>query len=586
MARGAAPETMEVFNSNNNNWMEKRWIYKDVPSKDRVAELSKAINTSPISSTLLLQRGISDFESARFFFRPDLANLHDPFLMRDMDKAVVRLKRALDEEQKILIYGDYDVDGTTAVALVYSYLRKFYAHCDFYIPDRHAEGYGVSLAGVEWAAQNEFTLIIALDCGIKASEIVSLAKRKGIDFIICDHHLPDDSIPEAVAVLDPKQANCHYPCQELSGCGLGFKFMQAFARRYRNESELMQYLDLVAVSIASDIVPITDENRILCYYGLKKLNDNPSPGLKALKDVAEIKSDLDVSGVVFTLGPRINAAGRVAHGRAAVELLISKTEEEADALAKKINLRNDERREFDSSITEEAIAMIESDATLRSAKSTVLFKNSWNKGVIGIVAARCVEKYYRPTVILTESNNKITGSARSVNGFDLYSAILGCSDLLEKFGGHKYAAGLTLDISNLAAFQRRFEEVVSSSITEDMLVPVIEVDLSISLDSITDKMLKLMKQMAPFGPGNHKPVFEIRNAYVFNSLTSFKDKHVKFLVGQEGSHNIFQAVGFDLAEYYDLLSIRESFRMAFTIEENTYNGNTSVQLRIKEIKFD
>ncbi|HYC86344.1 MAG TPA: single-stranded-DNA-specific exonuclease RecJ, partial [Chryseosolibacter sp.] len=406
--------------------MVKRWLYKEIPSNEQVATLCKAINTSYFSSALLLQRGIIDYQSARNFFRPDLSNLHDPFLMKDMEKAVARLKIAVDGKEKVLIYGDYDVDGTTAVALVYSYLRKFHLHCDVYIPDRYSEGYGVSLAGVEWAEQNGYSLIIALDCGIKASEIVALAKRKGIDFIICDHHLPDDCVPDAIAVLDPKQDDCQYPCPDLSGCGLGFKFMQAFARRYRDQNELNEYLDLVAVSIASDIVPIVDENRILCYHGLKKLNENPLPGLKALKEIAGIRSDLDVSGIVFTLGPRINAAGRVAHGRAAVDLLIAKTEAEANEMAEKINLKNELRKEFDSSITEEAIAMIEADATLRSSKSTVLFKNSWHKGVIGIVAARCVEKYYRPTVILTESNNKITGSARSINGFDLYNAILEC----------------------------------------------------------------------------------------------------------------------------------------------------------------
>jgi single-stranded-DNA-specific exonuclease len=566
--------------------MDKRWLYKEVPTVESINSLCKAINTSAFSSMILLQRGILNFEQAKSFFRPELESLHDPFSMKDMSKAVQRLKQAIDNEEKILVYGDYDVDGTTAVALVYSYLKKFYPDCDSYIPDRYAEGYGVSLAGVEWAEANGFSLIIALDCGIKASEIVALAKRKGIDFIICDHHLPDDSVPEAVAVLDPKQPGCDYACPDLSGCGLGFKFMQAFARKYRDEKEIFEYLDLVAVSIASDIVPIVDENRILCYHGLKKLNNDPSPGLKALKEIAAIKYDLDVSGVVFTLGPRINAAGRVAHGRAAVELLISKSVEEANDLAEKLNLKNELRKEFDSSITEEAIAMIEASSQLRQAKSTVLFKNSWHKGVIGIVAARCVEKYYRPTVILTESNNKITGSARSVNGFDLYNAIVGCSDLLEKFGGHKYAAGLTLDISNLEAFQQRFEEVVSSTITEDMLVPLIDIDLSIQLDGITPKLLNILKQMAPFGPGNHRPVFEARNTFVFNSLTSFKDKHIKFLVGQDGNESVFPAVGFDLSEYYDRLARRDPFRMAFTIEENNYNGNTTVQLRLKDIKFD
>jgi single-stranded-DNA-specific exonuclease len=566
--------------------MVKRWLHKEIPPKEQVEQLSKAINTNSYLSSILFQRGVHDFDAAKKYFRPELEDLHDPFLMKDMEKAVKRLKRALDNEEKILIYGDYDVDGTTAVALVYSYLRKFYQNCEVYIPDRYAEGYGVSLAGIEWAEQNGYTLIIALDCGIKSFELVHLASQKGIDFIICDHHLPEETVPVAVAVLDPKQEDCGYPCPDLSGCGLGFKFMQAYARRYRDEKELNTFLDLVAVSIASDIVPITGENRVLAYFGLKKLNEDPLPGLKALKDIANIKNDLDVSGIVFTLGPRINAAGRVAHGRAAVELLIAKTEEEANALAEKINLKNEVRKEFDSSITEEAIAMIETNNSLRSSKSTVLFKNTWHKGVIGIVAARCVEKYYRPTVILTESNNKITGSARSVYGFDLYNAILGCSDLLEKFGGHKYAAGLTLDVSNLAAFQQRFEEVVSSTITDDMLIPVVDIDLPIQLDAISPKFLNILKQMGPFGPENQKPVFEARNVYVFNSLSSFKDRHIKFLVGQDGSDSVFQAVGFDQVEYYEGIARGDAFRMAFTIEENVYNGTTSVQLRIKDIKFD
>ena len=566
--------------------MVKRWLHKEIPAREEVEQLSKAINTNPYLSSILFQLGIRDFEAAKKFFRPTLEDLHDPFLMKDMEKAVKRLKTALDNEEKILIYGDYDVDGTTAVALVYSYLRKFYPNCEVYIPDRYAEGYGISLAGIDWAEQNGYTLIIALDCGIKSFEMVRLATQKGIDFVICDHHLPEETVPGAVAVLDPKQEDCGYPCADLSGCGLGFKFMQAYAQRYRDENELYNFLDLVAVSIASDIVPITGENRVLAFHGLKKLNENPLPGLKALKDIAGVKSDLDVSGIVFTLGPRINAAGRVAHGRAAVDLLIAKTEEEANELAEKINLKNEVRKEFDSSITEEAIAMIETNNTLRASKSTVLFKNTWHKGVIGIVAARCVEKFYRPTVILTESNNKITGSARSVYGFDLYNAILGCSDLLEKFGGHKYAAGLTLDVRNLEAFQQRFEEVVSSTITDEMLIPVIDIDVPIQLDVISPKFLNILKQMGPFGPENQKPVFEARNVYVFNSLSSFKDRHIKFLVGQDGSDSVFQAVGFDQAEYYKQIARGDSFRMAFTIEENVYNGTTSVQLRIKDIKFD
>ena len=566
--------------------MERRWIYKELPSKDRIEKISKAININPYLATVLIQRGIEDFDTAKDFFRPSLQHLHDPFLMKDMRAGVTRLKAAIDAQEKILVYGDYDVDGTTAVALVYSYLHEFYPHCEIYIPDRAKEGYGVSQAGVEWAEENGYTLIIALDCGIKASDMVVLADHKGIDFIICDHHLPDEKIPNAVAVLDPKQKDCEYPYTELSGCGLGFKLIQAFAREYRNEEEIYQYLDLVAVSIASDIVPITGENRILAYFGLKKLNENPVPGLKALKEISQLKNELDISGIVFTLGPRINAAGRVAHASAAVELLISKSEEEALQLAEKINLKNDLRRQFDSDTTEEALAMIDRDETLRQAKSTVLFKNTWHKGVIGIVAARCIEKYYRPTVILTESNDKITGSARSVNGFDLYEAILGCSDLLEKFGGHKYAAGLTMDKSNLEAFQNRFEEVVAARITSDMLTPSTEIDTAIVLDAITQKFMNVLKQMAPFGPENQKPSFVAKNLYVFNALSNFKERHVRFLVAQEGNESVFQAVGFDLAEHYERLATGDIFSMVFNIEENTYNGNTSIQLRAKDIKFD
>lgn len=566
--------------------MEKRWIYKEAPAREAVEKLSQEININPYLSTVLVQRGTNDFDSAKAYFRPTLDQLHDPLLMKDMQQAVDRLKRAIDAKEKILVYGDYDVDGTTAVALVFSYLRLFYPHCEVYIPDRHKEGYGVSRAGVEWADENGFTLIIALDCGIKASDMVMLADHKGIDFIICDHHLPAEEIPNAVAVLDPKRKDCEYPYKELSGCGLGFKLIQAFARQHRNEQEVYQFLDLVAVSIASDIVPITDENRILTYYGLKKLNENPLPGLKALKELSQNRGDLDVSGIVFTLGPRINAAGRVAHASAAVELLISKSEEEAMKLAEGVNLNNDTRRQFDLDTTEEALLMIHNDETLRTAKSTVLFKNTWHKGVIGIVAARCIEKYYRPTVILTESNDKITGSARSVMGFDLYEAILKCSDLLEKFGGHKYAAGLTMDKKNLVAFQQRFEEVVAAQITSEMLTPSIEIDTTISFDAITSKFLNVLKQMAPFGPENQKPVFEASNVYVSSGLTNFKDRHVKFTASQEGNGSSFQVVGFDLGEHYEQLAMQTPFRMVFTIEENYYNGYTSIQLRTKDIKFD
>ena len=566
--------------------MTKRWIYKSSPAKESIEQLSKEINVNPYLTSILLQREITDFQTAKKFFRPSLDQLHDPFLMKDMKLAVERMKKAIDNKEKILVYGDYDVDGTTAVSLVFSYLKSFYSHCDYYIPDRHAEGYGVSEAGIIWAERNGYSLIIALDLGIKASDMVTLANHKGIDFIICDHHLPGAHIPQAVAVLDPKRDDCEYPFKELSGCGLGFKLIQGFARLYKDEQEIFQYLDLVAVSIASDIVPINDENRILAFFGLKKLNENPLPGLRALKDIAGIKNELDISGVVFTLGPRINASGRVAHAKAAVELLIAKSEEEAMTLAEKVNIKNDLRREFDISTTEEAIALIEADEVMINAKSTVLFKNTWNKGVIGIVAARCVEKYYRPTVILTESNDKITGSARSVSGFDLYQAISKCGDLLEKFGGHKYAAGLTLDQKNLVAFRNRFEEVVAASMTEEMRTPVIDIDIIIPFEAITHKFQHVLKQMAPFGPENHKPVFESKKVHVLNSLASFKDKHLRFLAGQDGSNFAFNAVGFDMMEYYDRIASGAFFNMAYTIEENIYNGNISLQLRIKDIKFE
>ncbi len=566
--------------------MINRWVRKPIPSQSDIEALSQSINVNPYLSAVLVQRSINSYDKAKEFFRPSLDQLHDPFLMQDMDKAVDRIQQAIQNQEKILIYGDYDVDGTTAVALVYSYLNSFYASCHYYIPDRSKEGYGVSREGILWAEENGYSLIIALDLGIKASDMVLLAEHKGIDFIICDHHLPGETIPQAVAVLDPKRTDCIYPFQELSGCGIGYKLLQAYARKYKDESQLTKYIDLVAVSIASDIVPVNGENRVLAYFGLQKLNTNPLPGLKALIELSAIKNELDISTVVFTLGPRINAAGRVSHAHAAVELLISKSEEQAMALAEKINLKNDLRREFDLSITEEAIAMIESNERFSKTKSTVLFKETWHKGVIGIVAARCVEKYYRPTVILTASNGMITGSARSVRDFDLHEAIASCSDLLEKFGGHKYAAGLTMAKDNLTAFQQRFEQVVSATITDEMLIPMIEIDLEIPFDAITAKFRSILKQMGPFGPENHKPVFESGEVFVLNSLSSFKDRHIRFLAGQKGNEAIMNVVGFDMMKHYENLANSSAFRIAYTLEENTFNGVTSLQLRLKDIKFD
>lgn len=564
--------------------MEKKWRYISKPPDEAIRALSRQINVNPYLCTVLIQRGIDSFEAARAFFRPRLDMLHDPLLMKGMNQAVERLHAAIKNNERILIYGDYDVDGTTAVALVYSYLKTFYNHCEIYIPDRYSEGYGVSREGIEWASQNGFSLIVALDCGIKATEMVGLASDYGIDFIICDHHMPGSAVPDAVAVLDPKQDDCSYPFKELSGCGLGFKLMHAYARRHRDEQDVYRYLDLVAVSIASDVVPMTGENRVLAHFGTRKLNTDPLPGLKALMKAAGVESDLDVSGIVFTLGPRINAAGRMDHASAAVKMLTAQTVEEAQAFAAALNENNAERRQFDSNITEEALRMIDGDETHRIAKSTVLFKDTWHKGVIGIVAARCVEKYYRPTVILTASNDKLTGSARSIHGFDLYRAISACGDLLEKYGGHKYAAGLTLDPNNLTAFRQKFEEVVAANITPEMLVPVLDIDTEVYFDAITPKFVNILKQMAPFGPENPTPVFVAHNVYVFNSLSRFKEKHIRFLAGQDGARNVFQVVGFNLAEYYEKLQTGGRFSLAFTIEENTYNRVTSIQLRIKDIK--
>jgi single-stranded-DNA-specific exonuclease len=563
--------------------MQKRWIKKATPSENQVKALSQTLNINPLLASILIQRDIATFDKAKAFFRPTLGDLHNPFLMQDMEKAVERLHKAIRRNEKILIYGDYDVDGTTAVALVFSYLFSFYKHCEYYVPDRYSEGYGVSQAGIEYAASNGITLIITLDCGIKASDKVTLADSHGIDFIICDHHLPDANIPNAIAVLDPKREDCTYPYTELSGCGLGFKFIQAYAQKHRDEEEVFQYLDLVAVSIASDIVPITGENRVLTVFGLKKLNETPSPGLKALKEIAAIRNDLDVSGIVFTIGPRINAAGRIAHANGAVKLLIASTEQEALDLAFAINEKNDQRRVVDLDITGEALAMIEADERIKNANSTVLYKSTWSKGVIGIVASRCIEKYYRPTIILTESNDKITGSARSVHGFDLYEAIEACSDLLDKFGGHRHAAGLTLDHQNLDAFIDRFEEVVSARMTDDMKSPVMEIDAEIDLDTITPKFLNILKQMAPFGPENLNPVFAAHHLQIAHSLSAFKDRHIRFFVKQEGAKNILAVVGFDMIKHYEALVSGKPFSMAFTIEENVFNGNTSIQLKIKDI---
>lgn len=566
--------------------MQKRWLLADKPEEENVASLMQSLNIGEPIATLLSQRNVRSFDQAKTFFRPSLDQFHDPFLMKDMDKAVVRLNQAIENEEKILVYGDYDVDGTTAVTTFYGFMSERYNKLEFYIPDRYGEGYGVSEKGIQYAIDNNFGVIVTLDCGIKACDRIRDAQEANIDVIVCDHHNPGDELPCAVAVLDPKRTDCDYPYDGLSGCGVGFKLLHAYC--IHNEIPLVQlyeYLDLLAVSIASDIVPITGENRVMAYFGLKKLNSTPRPGLKALIDLSRSRKDMTISGVVFGIGPRINAAGRMDHAGAAVNLLLAKSEDEAFVLAGLVDTKNDARRNFDSTITEEALQMIEANEASVGSKSTVLFKDDWHKGVIGIVASRCIEKFYKPTVILTESNGKVTGSARSVQGFNVYNAIYECADLLDQYGGHMYAAGVTMDVDKVDAFKKRFEEVVSKNITDDQLIPSVNVDTVIFLDEINFKFHNVLSQMGPFGPQNMQPVFVSENLHAIN-VKVLKEQHLKFQVKQEGTEAAYDVIGFGLAEYHDLVNCGMKFHMAYTIEENDFRGNKSLQLFVKDLKFD
>jgi single-stranded-DNA-specific exonuclease len=565
--------------------MEKRWVIKTIPSPGKAEELASLLNIDSILASLLLQRGINTFEEARTFFRPSHEDLHNPFLMKDMDLAVDRLEKAFLKNEKILIYGDYDVDGTTSVSLVFDFMSTFYSNLDYYIPDRYKEGYGVSQAGIDWAKENGFTLIISLDCGIKSVDKIAYAKSLGIDFIVCDHHLPGDELPPAVAVLDAKRKDCTYPYKELCGCGVGFKLMQALCLHKGFDTEkLFQYLDLVAVAICSDIVPITGENRAMVFLGIQVINKSRRPGIQALVDVSGYKKIREVSHIVFGLGPRINAAGRIAHGKAAVKLLICKTEAEALELAAGINDKNLTRKDLDSNISEEAINMIRNDELLIDAKSTVLYKEDWHKGVIGIVASRCIEKFYRPTIILTKSGNHAAGSARSVTGFDVHAAISDCADLLDQFGGHMYAAGLTLKIENIDAFRNKFEKVVSSRIQPEQLIPQIEIDTMLDLEQINYKFYKILRQMAPFGPHNMQPLFISYNIKDDGRARLLKDQHLKLYLKQ-GNSPVFEAIGFGMPQYFERIKKGDKFNVCFSIEENEFNGEKSLQLQIRDIKF-
>jgi single-stranded-DNA-specific exonuclease len=566
-----------------------RWEIKKKSSAKVVATLSKELNNLNESLTnILIQRGIKTLTEAKHFFRPDLAHTHDPFLMQDMEKAVERIEKAISNNEKILVFGDYDVDGTTSVALVFSYLSNFYNNLGYYIPDRYAEGYGISFKGIDYAEQNNFSLIIALDCGIKANEKVDYANKKGIDFIICDHHQPGDKIPNAIAVLDPKRTDCNYPYKELSGCGVGFKLMQAWSKKAKKDEQLLNtYLDLLAISICADIVPITGENRIYTYFGLQIINNNPRHGVKAMINVAKIKKELTTMDVVFTIAPRINAAGRLNSGNKAVELLVSENEEDAIDFGASINDLNTDRKDIDKQITIEALQIIEDDQLFAQKTTTVVYKSDWHKGVVGIVASRLIETHYRPTIVLTESNGKITGSARSVKDFDLYNAIDACSDLLEQFGGHKYAAGLTLKPENLEAFSTRFNEVVTAQIEDYMLVPQLTIDDELPLSEINPKFVRVLNQFGPFGPGNMRPVFVSHQVFCEENVYKVGENHLKMNVFQEANPNHKLAcIGFNLGSYIDEIASGVPFSIVYNIEENRWNNSTTIQLNIKDIRLE
>jgi len=569
--------------------MEKRWVIKERGDYAVVRQLAGALGVSESLANLMVQRDITTTGEASAFFEPDLAYLHDPFLMKDMNIAVERVASAIKKNEKILVYGDYDVDGTTAVAMVYSFLKEQSSNVEYYIPDRYKEGYGVSLQGIDFAYQSNCKLVITLDCGIKAVEKVKYARSKGLDVIICDHHYPGDEIPKAVAVLDPKQPSCSYPYKELSGCGVGFKLIQAYSRIHGMPfSMIAHYLDLVAVSIASDIVPLTGENRVLAYYGLKQLNEAPRTGLREIIREAEICRALTIEDVVFKIGPRINAAGRMEAGSKAVELLISNDTRLATGISKEINNFNIERRSVDRSITTEAMRMISEDQRTVNARTTVLYNPSWKKGVIGIVASRLIETYYRPTVILTESNGFATGSARSVQGYDLYQAIEACGDLLESFGGHMFAAGLTLRKENIRPFMDRFEQFVNSTISEEQLVPRIFVDTELDFKEINEDFFNILSKFQPFGPENMSPVFVTRNV---------TDSGMGKMVGSSGEHlrlefcqassgpKSFPAIAFNQANHFEHIRKGNPVDICYSIEMNEFRGNRNLQLNIKDIKI-
>ena len=568
---------------------ERKWTVHDSGDPEKVGRLATELGVDRVLAELLVQRGVETFQQARAFFRPSLEDLHDPFLMKDMDKAVERLHEAITKGQKILVYGDYDVDGTTAVALVYSFVRRFTKRVEYYIPDRYDEGYGVSYKGLDWASDNGVDLLITLDCGIKAIEKVEYARSKGIDVIICDHHLPENELPGAVAVLDPKREDCHYPFDDLCGCGVGFKFVQGYSIKYGIDFETLEpLLDLQVVSIASDLVSMVGENRVLAHFGLKRLNENPRKGLLAMLSLAKLEpGHVTIDDIVFKIGPRINAAGRMESGRLAVELLTAMDDRSAFQIGEKINDNNNERKNIDREITQEALEMVANGTALETENVTIVYNPTWNKGVVGIVASRLVEAYYKPTVVLTKSNGFITGSARSVAGFDLYASIESCADLLENFGGHVYAAGLTMKEEHLEEFCKRMNRFVSGNITKQELTPVVDIDARLDFSQITPKFFRILKQFQPFGPGNSNPVFLTEDVYDAGNgrKVGAGGVHLKLDLMQESQpYRQIAAIGFNMAEFYDHIKAGNPIDVCYSIVENFYRGSSTLQLRLKDMR--
>jgi single-stranded-DNA-specific exonuclease len=565
--------------------MQKRW--KILPAEDaRVDALQKALNINAALCKILVQRDVDTFDKAKDYFRPQLSHLHDPWLMKDMDKAVERILSAINNDEKILVFGDYDVDGTTSVACMYKFLQKIYAaqNIEFYIPHRYREGYGVSRMGIDFAKENNFSLIISLDCGIKSTDLISYAKTLGLDFIVCDHHLPDEELPPAVAILNPKQKDCNYPFKELCGCGVGFKLITALSQKLDlPEADYIQYLDLVATAIAADIVPLTGENRVMAFYGLKKINEDPCPGIKALMQLSGVQTKFSINNVVFIIAPRVNAAGRMDDARKAVLMFVEDDLTKALQYAEMLHSDNIDRKDADSTITEEALAIIDGDEVQINRKSTVVFKSHWHKGVVGIVASRLIEKYYRPTVVLTQSGEVVSGSARSVVGFNLYEAIHACREHLIGYGGHFAAAGLSMLPANVEAFSHSFEEVVGSTIEPHLLTPEITIDTEVNFKNLTRSFYNIVAQMEPFGPENMRPVFITKQVVDTTWSKIVKEQHIKFVVKQDNI--IFTGIGFNMADKFYLLQMNKPLDIVYTLDENEWNGEKHLQLKVIDIRL-